>query len=43
MIFGFSLYVISLLIALAIYFGIELRNLIDGKPPEGNKVCYYQY
>ena len=43
MTFGFSLYIISLLVALTIYFGTELGNLIDEKPLENSKMYYYQY
>ena len=43
MTFGFSLCATLLLAILVTYFGIELRNLVGGKPPEGGKVYYYQY
>jgi len=34
MTFGFSLYAVSLLVLLVVYFGTELRNLVGGKPLE---------
>ena len=44
MIFGFSLYAMSLLVILVAYFGIELGDLVDGKLSEGGEVycCQYQ-
>ena len=42
MIFGFSLYTVSLLVILVTYFGIETEDLVGGKPLEDNKVYYCQ-
>ena len=43
MIFGFSLYNISLLATLVAYFRTELGDLADGEPPKGSKMCCCQY
>jgi len=43
MIFGLSLYIVSLLVTLVAYFGMELGNLVSEKTPEDSKVCYYQH
>jgi len=37
------LYAVPLLAILVIYFGIRLKNLVDEKPLESNKVCCCQY
>ena len=43
MIFGFSLYTVSLLTALITYFRTELGDLAGKKPLEGGKAYYHQY
>jgi len=42
-IFGFSLYAVSLLVVLVIYFRTGLGDLAGGKPLEGVKMYYHQH
>ena len=43
MIFGFSLYPVSLPAVLVVYFEMKLRDLANGKPLESDEIYYYQH